>query len=95
MKNEPTASIEKSDTQKSDPTRPSGDMALSVDLGRSLKAFQAARHGKRLKKDFEQLSRWFEIALNNMGRGLSMFDSNAASSSATSATGRFFHCRKL
>jgi hypothetical protein len=64
VKNEPTASIEKSDTQKSDPTRPSGDMALSVDLGRSLKAFQAARHGKRLKKDFEQLDRWFEIALN-------------------------------
>jgi hypothetical protein len=25
-------------------------------------------------EDYKQLSRWFEIALNNMGRGLSIFD---------------------
>ena len=53
---------------------PSAD-ALSVDLSHSLRAFEAARDGKRGKKEFEQLNRWFEIALNNMGRGLSMFDS--------------------
>ena len=74
MKNEPSATIEKPVTQKSSPSQPSADAVLSVDLARSLKAFQAARQGKRLKKDFEQLNRWFEIALNNMGRGLSMFD---------------------
>jgi diguanylate cyclase (GGDEF)-like protein len=60
----------KSDTQTSSPAAPSG--ALNVDLGHSPHAFRGA--GKGLKKDFEQLNRWFEIALNNMGRGLSMFD---------------------
>ena len=47
---------------------------LSVDLSHSLHAFEAAHSGKRSKKEFAQLNRWFEIALNNMGRGLSMFD---------------------
>lgn len=41
-------------------------------LSHSLQALKA-RHGSG-QKDFEELSRWFEIALNNMGRGLSMFD---------------------
>ena len=27
------------------------------------------------KKELQQLNRWFDVALNNMGRGLSMFDS--------------------
>lgn len=54
---------------------PSG-AGLSVDLSRSLRAFEAARNGKRGKKEFAQLNRWFEIALNNMGRGLSMFDAD-------------------
>src|ERR1043166_2450518 len=49
-------------------------MSLNVDLSHSLHAFQAAGNGKRGKKEFAQLNRWFEIALNNMGRGLSMFD---------------------
>jgi diguanylate cyclase (GGDEF)-like protein len=49
---------------------------LSVDLSHSLRAFEAAQNGKRSKKEFAQLNRWFEIALNNMGRGLSMFDSD-------------------
>ena len=53
-----------------------GDMPLSVDLSQSLRAFQHVNRGKRGEKDFDQLSRWFEIALNNMGRGLSMFDAN-------------------
>jgi diguanylate cyclase (GGDEF)-like protein len=48
--------------------------SLNVDLSHSLHAFQAAGNGKRGKKEFAQLNRWFEIALNNMGRGLSMFD---------------------
>ena len=26
------------------------------------------------KKELQQLNRWFDVALNNMGRGLSMFD---------------------
>ncbi len=26
------------------------------------------------KKQLQQLNRWFDVALNNMGRGLSMFD---------------------
>jgi predicted signal transduction protein with EAL and GGDEF domain len=51
-----------------------GDASLSVDLSHSLKAFQSVANGKRGKKEFEQLNRWFEIALSNMGRGLSMFD---------------------
>ena len=55
-----------------------GDMPLSVDLSQSLRAFQHVNRGKRGEKDFDQLSRWFEIALNNMGRGLSMFDANQA-----------------
>jgi PAS domain-containing protein len=49
---------------------------LSVDLSHSLRAFEAAQNGKRSKKEFAQLNRWFEIALNNMGRGLSMFDAD-------------------
>jgi len=49
---------------------------LSVDLSHSLRAFEAARSGKRSKREFAQLNRWFEIALNNMGRGLSMFDAD-------------------
>src|SRR5690349_5441700 len=58
-----------------EPKAPSGgEGSLNVDLSHSLAAFQAARSGKRGKKDFAQLNRWFEIALNNMGRGLSMFD---------------------
>ncbi len=52
----------------------SSDMELSVDLSHSLQALKA-RHASG-EKDFEQLSRWFEIALNNMGRGLSMFDAD-------------------
>jgi len=53
-----------------------GTDTLSVDLSHSLHAFEAARNGKRGKKEFNKLNRWFEIALNNMGRGLSMFDEN-------------------
>jgi diguanylate cyclase (GGDEF)-like protein len=45
-----------------------------VDLSHSLQPLKA-RHASG-EKDFEQLSRWFEIALNNMGRGLSMFDAD-------------------
>src|ERR1700741_3306492 len=56
------------------PDMPNDDATFSVDLSRSLRAFRAARNGRRGKKEFEQLNRWFEIALNNMGRGLSMFD---------------------
>jgi diguanylate cyclase (GGDEF)-like protein len=44
---------------------------LKVDLESNGHAFRA--HGGR--KSYAELSRWFEIALNNMGRGLSMFDS--------------------
>jgi predicted signal transduction protein with EAL and GGDEF domain len=51
---------------------PSSDLELSVDLSHSLQALRA-RHATG-DKDYQQLSRWFEIALNNMGRGLSMFD---------------------
>lgn len=58
--------------QKIDRSATSGDMVLTVDLSHSLQALKA-RHASG-EKDFEQLSRWFEIALNNMGRGLSMFD---------------------
>ena len=55
-------------------SRAHGDAPFSVDLSRSLRAFRRVNKGKRGKKEFEQLNRWFEIALNNMGRGLSMFD---------------------
>src|SRR5262245_24780677 len=48
------------------------DAELSVDLSHGLQILKA-RHASG-EKDYEQLSRWFEIALNNMGRGLSMFD---------------------
>ena len=74
MKTVPTASTKTLPSQMKSRSTSSGDMALSVDLDRSLHAFQSAGRGKRLRTDFEQLNRWFEIALNNMGRGLSMFD---------------------
>ena len=50
---------------------PANETVLKVDLESNVHAFRA-RGGR---KDYAQLSRWFEIALNNMGRGLSMFDS--------------------
>ena len=53
-----------------------GDMPLAIDLSQNLRAFQHANRGKRGQEDFDQLNRWFEIALNNMGRGLSMFDAS-------------------
>ena len=65
-----------SESQREPAEQLDGDMPLSVDLSQSLRAFQHANRGKRGEQDFDQLSRWFEIALNNMGRGLSMFDAN-------------------
>ena len=46
---------------------------LKVDLERNTHSFQP---GGPNESDYAQLSRWFEIALNNMGRGLSMFNSS-------------------
>ena len=51
---------------------PANETVLKVDLERNV---HALRPGRGSRKDYAQLSRWFEIALNNMGRGLSMFDS--------------------
>ena len=46
-----------------------------TDLGRGLETFgDASAIGAAHKKQIEQLNSWFEIALNNMARGLSMFD---------------------
>jgi diguanylate cyclase (GGDEF)-like protein len=50
----------------------SNKTVLKVDLERNVHALRPARGSHN---DYAQLSRWFEIALNNMGRGLSMFDS--------------------
>ena len=41
------------------------------------------------KKEIDQLNGWFEIALHNMARGLSMFDAEQSSSSATECIERF------
>ena len=56
-------------TEKLRHESPASETVLKVDLERNVHAFRSDR------KDYAQLSRWFEIALNNMGRGLSMFDS--------------------
>ncbi len=49
--------------------RTAGELALAL---AELKA-QTAEILER-KKELRQLNRWFDVALNNMGRGLSMFD---------------------
>lgn len=44
------------------------------DLARALRALKENSVETAHKKEIKQLSGWFEIALNNMARGLSMFD---------------------
>jgi diguanylate cyclase (GGDEF)-like protein len=45
------------------------------EVGHALDAFKAsAAENFKHKKELAQLNRWFNIALNNMARGLSMFD---------------------
>jgi diguanylate cyclase (GGDEF)-like protein len=45
------------------------------ELGKALAALQASTSEMtKQKKQLEQLNGWFEVALNNMARGLSMFD---------------------
>jgi diguanylate cyclase (GGDEF)-like protein len=45
-------------------------------LGHALDALQSESAELKHKKELEELNRWFNIALNNMARGLSMFDAN-------------------
>lgn len=49
--------------------RPAGELAQSLAALRTHTAEILAR-----KRQLSQLNRWFDVALNNMGRGLSMFD---------------------
>ena len=44
------------------------------------------------KKQLEQLNGWFDIALNNMVRGLSMFDADQRLIVCNKATGRCTRC---
>ncbi len=53
----------------SDGWRPTGDLAEALAALRIHTAEILAR-----KRELTQLNRWFDVALNNMGRGLSMFD---------------------
>ncbi|KAB2937864.1 MAG: diguanylate cyclase [Hyphomicrobium sp.] len=47
-----------------------------MELAQALTALKASTAELlQRKKQLQQLNRWFDIALNNMGRGLSMFDS--------------------
>lgn len=43
-------------------------------LGHAIDALQTESDESKHKKELEELNRWFNIALNNMARGLSMFD---------------------
>ena len=51
------------------------DQHRIAELARALTALKAnTAELLQRKKQLQQLNRWFEVALNNMGRGLSMFD---------------------
>ena len=51
------------------------DHHLVVELAHALTALKAnTAELLQRKRQLQQLNRWFDIALNNMGRGLSMFD---------------------
>ena len=51
------------------------DLAVRTDLARALSTLSLGTGGNDSQKhEIEQLSGWFEIALDNMARGLSMFD---------------------
>ncbi|WP_072391540.1 EAL domain-containing protein [Hyphomicrobium sp. CS1GBMeth3] len=53
------------------------DEALTTTPTLSLHTLQGATDGRRRKKGkTRQLEKWFDVALNNMGRGLSMFDAD-------------------
>lgn len=53
------------------------DIDTVAQLGRALKALQEnTEEILKQKKQLEQLNGWFEIALDNMARGLSMFDAD-------------------
>ena len=45
-------------------------------LGHALDSLKTNSSEAKHKKELEELNRWFNIALNNMARGLSMFDAN-------------------
>ena len=51
------------------------DQARLIELAEALTALKVnAAELLQRKKQLQQLNRWFDVALNNMGRGLSMFD---------------------
>ena len=57
------------------PTPVGGRQQSMVELAQALTALQ--KNTEELlerKRQLQQLNRWFDVALNNMGRGLSMFD---------------------
>ncbi|MGJ0557727.1 diguanylate cyclase domain-containing protein [Methylocystis sp.] len=60
----------------STPVNPEYDHRSATELANALSSLRA--HTAEIverKKQLNQLNRWFNVALNNMGRGLSMFDS--------------------
>ena len=53
----------------------SDDRSRIAELATALSALKAnTAELQQRKKQLQQLNRWFDVALNNMGRGLSMFD---------------------
>ena len=57
------------------PQVPALDQFGVVELAQAITALKAnTAELMQRKKQLQQLNRWFDVALNNMGRGLSMFD---------------------
>ena len=65
-----------------------------VELAHALTALKAnTAELLQRKRQLQQLNRWFDIALNNMGRGLSMFDGEQRLIVATRFTATSTTCR--
>jgi diguanylate cyclase (GGDEF)-like protein len=67
--------VKKTDRKKAAPSAKTNNEKLPVrDLARAFQTLKASSSKVAQKKQLEQLNEWFAIALNNMARGLSMFD---------------------